>query len=255
MPRCPRPASTPSTTSCSSRSAGSANRSRATLTVMLRSQGVPARLATGYLAGRTRPRVGRVEGARQRCPRLGRSVVPGDRLAGVRPDRRRCRWPARPTPARSAAISSVRRCRRSSSHRVEVAWRRRRGCWRLGAVGCHRRAATAPPAWPMGSAPGPLRRTRRSRHGPDPGSTEPAARRPAATRSATRRRRDRRRRRAHDERSHASSSRRSTGRRSIRSWADDDRTSRRRLRPRRGGAHPAGTRCSPGLHARELTCS
>ena len=63
---------------------------------MLRTQGVPARLATGYVSGARDQDLGCLRGAGQRRPRLGRSVVPRRRLAGVRPDRRRAA--RRPTP-------------------------------------------------------------------------------------------------------------------------------------------------------------
>ena len=55
-------------------------------------------------AGRARPGVGRVERPRQRRPRVGRGVVPADRVGrrSIRPPR--CRW--RPTPAATRSVAT-----------------------------------------------------------------------------------------------------------------------------------------------------
>ena len=140
-----------------------------TLTIMLRSQGVPARLATGYVSVNAT--------ACQACGRCAPAMpTPGSRCGSRRPVGRRsirqpvCRWPARPMPAPSAAISRVPRSSSISSHRVELAllavaamavwvlsgvirrWRhrRRRGRWGLLQ---DRFAALPPPVVPDPTPP------------------------------------------------------------------------------------------------------
>ena len=57
------------------------------LAVMLRSLGIPAREAVGYVPGQLRPDHGPLPGPCQGRPRLGPGVVPRLRMAELRPDR------------------------------------------------------------------------------------------------------------------------------------------------------------------------
>ena len=58
------------------------------LVVMLRSLGIPARLAVGYAPGERNPFTGLYEVRAERRARVGRGLVPGCRLAELRPHRR-----------------------------------------------------------------------------------------------------------------------------------------------------------------------
>ena len=60
------------------------------LAVMLRSLGIPAREAVGYVPGGYNPITDLYAGPRRRRPRLGPGVVPGLRLAELRSDGGRC---------------------------------------------------------------------------------------------------------------------------------------------------------------------
>ena len=122
---------------------------------------------------RARPGVGRVEGAGQRCPRVGRGVVPRHGVAGVRPDRRRTAG-----RRRGGEHGRARRGHRSvvvgvvasggSRRRCRV---RRRDRRRLP---MDRGDREAPSPRSLGPAAGPLHRARRWRSGRT-SADEPAA--------------------------------------------------------------------------------
>ena len=82
-----RRASTSSTTSCSSPALGWCEQVSSSLTVLARSVGIPARLATGFVPGETRRSLRPLRRARARRARVDRDLLPGRRLAGLRPDR------------------------------------------------------------------------------------------------------------------------------------------------------------------------
>ena len=132
------------------------------LVVMLRSLGIPARLAVGYATGRAQPVHRALRGPGEGRPRLGRGVLPRRRLAGLRPDRagaarrrldhrrrrhRRARLPQRP------------------DRRSRPGPRSRSACSALAiGLGVPRRLVVAPSR--------PSRRAGSSRAGPRPGSTQ-----------------------------------------------------------------------------------
>ena len=134
-----------------------------TLVIMLRSQGVPARLATGYVPGERDRVAGVWKVARQRCARLGGGVVPAHRLAGVRPDRRRA----------AGGRRRQRHRRRRPDRRDHVVGASPTG-WHLVALAAiavvllvavragHDAPVPAAPR-PLGGAPGSVHRTRRPR--------------------------------------------------------------------------------------------
>ena len=73
---------------------------------MLRSLGIPARVAAGFTTGKYDDEDARVDGDRPRRAHLGRGLVPGLRLAAVRPDAvARRRWAARTRPPRRRSTS------------------------------------------------------------------------------------------------------------------------------------------------------
>ena len=60
------------------------------MALMLRMHGIPARVAVGFRPQPDRGQQNDVQGHRPQCPRLGRGVVRGLRLAAVRPDAEAC---------------------------------------------------------------------------------------------------------------------------------------------------------------------
>ena len=96
------------------------------LAVMLRTLGVPTREAIGYVPGPVRPLERPLRDPGQGRPRLGAGVVPGSRLAELRPDRSGATRTAR--PRRRAALR--RRPRASPTFPGH------RSARVLGAIGC-----------------------------------------------------------------------------------------------------------------------
>ena len=164
--------------------------------VLLRSLGIPSRLASGFLAGPGRRR--RQHGpARLRRARVGRGVDPRQRLGQLRPDRRRRpladKSRRRTAPARSSSLVDAatgsthaqgRRSRRSCSSLAVAALARaapcaaavartRRRAGHADARRCSPRSAATRTrsAGPGGRAP-PRRASARSRARPDAATTD-----------------------------------------------------------------------------------
>ena len=168
-PRSRPPVPTPSTTSCSTRKRGFCEQIASALAIMLRTQGVPTRVATGYAAG-TRDRIAGVY-----------EVRASDAHAWVEVWFPATGWQAF-DPTASVPLSGeqaqksvggelatgVSRIRRGSRRQARSDRRHRPRDHRRGCAAA--RASAPPPPWPLGSAPGPVR-IMAERHGAPDGAS------------------------------------------------------------------------------------
>ena len=192
--RC-RPGPTPSTSSSSATARGYCEQISTPLAVMLRTLGIPAREATGYVPGPLQPDHRPLRRPGQGRPRLGAGVVPGVRLAELRPDRVGAgrqplagRRPSATTPSRALAPRPA-GCRIGRGPRLGVVgarWSSASGRRRpAGAPGTVHRARITPAAPPRRGAPRRSETLAGSRRGSTP-TPPPPARRPGRGRAGRR---------------------------------------------------------------------